>query len=210
MSARKLLEIADQVRAIAGSGLHFTEGEYDRERYQRLQALAAELANLSGAGEFEALHELYRHGDRGYVTPKLDTRLAVFRDDRVLLVQERSDGRWALPGGFVDVGDTPSGSAIRETQEEARVTARVTALAGVFDNRVNPTIPPQLFQVFRLVFTGVLVDPEATPSAGDETTDADFHSLDALPELSPGRTLAEQIDCAYQVHKGLRQNAHYD
>ena len=210
MSARNLLEIADELRAIAASGLHFTEGEFDRERYARLQSLAARLANLSGAGAFEPLEELFRTGDRGYVTPKIDTRLAVFRGERVLLVRERSDGRWSLPGGFVDVGDSPSSSAVREMSEEAGVAARVTGLAGVFDNRLNPLAPAQLFQVFKLVFTGELIDPSQAPSTSAETDAVEYHSLETLPELSPGRTLETHIRYAYAFSRGEQTSTHYD
>src|SRR5262245_43480956 len=114
---RKLIECADELRAIASTGLHFTENLYDRERYDRLLALAARFASLAGAGDEAELGARYRSADDGYVTPKLDVRMAVFRDGQVLLVQERSDECWCLPGGYVDVGDSPSEAAERETSE---------------------------------------------------------------------------------------------
>ena len=115
----RVIQIADELRALATTGLHFTEGPFDRERYDRLLVLAAELASLGGAGERALVLDLYRAADQGYVTPKLDVRMALFRGDRVLLVRERVDGRWCMPGGFVDVGDSPTEAAARETIEEA-------------------------------------------------------------------------------------------
>jgi ADP-ribose pyrophosphatase YjhB (NUDIX family) len=194
----RLIEIADELRALASTGLHFTEGEYDRERYARLLELAAELAALGGAGEPKRLIELFRE-DFGYVTPKLDVRLALFRGDRVLLVRERADGRWALPGGFVDVGDSPSEAAARETREEAGIAARVERLAGIFDNRLHPDCPAHLFHIHKLVFVGHALDPHAHPRAGSEASDADFHPLDALPELSLSRTLPLHLSHARRV-----------
>ena len=171
---RDLLAIADQIRALATPGLHYTEGPFDRERYEKLLVLAARLAARGASDEPLALERVFRAADEGYVTPKLDVRLALFRGDRVLLVRERMDGRWSLPGGFVDVGDTPSEAAVREAAEEAGVTARVERLAGVFDTRLQPDCPPHLFHIHKLVFVGRLLDPAAEPRAGSEATDAAF------------------------------------
>jgi len=195
----RLIQIADELRALATTGLHFTEGEFDRARYDRLLVLAAELAALECGAEPQRLMELFRDADRGYVTPKLDVRMAVFRGDGVLLVRERADGRWSLPGGFVDVGDSPTEAAARETLEEAGVVARVRRLAGIFDNRLHPDCPAHLFHIHKLVFVGELVDAGAVPRAGSEASDAGFHALDALPELSLGRTLPLHLEHARRV-----------
>jgi len=195
----RLLQIADELRALATTGLHFTEGVFDRERYERLLRLAAELGSLGGAGEWPRVLELYRGADEGYVTPKLDVRMALFRGDRVLLVRERVDGRWCMPGGFVDIGDSPSDAAARETLEEAGVVARVHRLAGLFDNRLHPDCPAHVFHIHKLVFVGELSDPDAAPRAGSEASDAAFHALDALPELSLGRTLPLHLEHARRV-----------
>lgn len=195
----RLIQIADELRALATTGLHFTEGPFDRERYDRLLLLAAELASLGGAGEPRHVLDLYRAADEGYVTPKLDVRMALFREDRVLLVRERVDGRWCMPGGFVDVGDSPTEAAARETLEEAGVVARVRRLAGVFDNRLHPDCPAHVFHIHKLVFVGDLSDAGAMPRAGSEASDAAFHPLDQLPELSLGRTLPLHLHHARRV-----------
>jgi ADP-ribose pyrophosphatase YjhB (NUDIX family) len=195
----RLIQIADQLRALATTGLHFTESDFDRERYERLLLLAAELAALQAAAEPQRLIELFRAADVGYVTPKLDVRMALFRGDGVLLVRERVDGCWSLPGGFVDVGDSPTEAAARETLEEAGVVARVRRLAGIFDNRLHPDCPAHLFHIHKLVFVGELVDAHAEPRAGSEASDAGFHALHALPELSLGRTLPLHLEHARRV-----------
>ena len=165
---RDLLAIADEIRALATTGLHYTDGPFDRERYEKLLALAARLAAHGAGDEPAVLEPLFRSADEGYVTPKLDVRLALFRGGDVLLVRERMDGRWSLPGGFVDVGDSPSEAAVREAAEEAGVEARVERLAGVFDTRLQPDCPPHLFHIHKLVFVGTLLDPNAEPRAGSE------------------------------------------
>ena len=210
---RELLAIADELRAIATTGLHFGESEYDRERYERLLALAARLAERAGAGEHEVLERVFG-AEEGYVTPKLDVRLALFRRDdageRVLLVRERQDGCWCLPGGYIDVGDSPSEAAVRETREEAGIDARVTRLVGVFDNRLRPEAPPHLFQIYKLVFLGELIDPAAEPRAGSEADAAAFHDVSALPDLSLGRTLPRDIHNALAAATTPHPNALYD
>jgi ADP-ribose pyrophosphatase YjhB (NUDIX family) len=196
---RKLLEIADEIRAVATTGLHFATGEFDRERYEKLMRLAARLGGTAADEDVTSVDGIYRGADLGYVTPKIDVRMAVFRGDRVLLIQEREDGRWALPGGYADIGDTPSESAVRETLEEAGLGVRAERLVGVFDRRLQPEAGPHPFHIYKLVFTGSLLDPAAEPRAGSEACDARFFALDALPELSLGRTLPLHIDQALRV-----------
>ena len=206
----ELIAIADRIRALATTGLHFTEGPFDRERYEKLLELAAQLAARGAGDEPAAMLQLFRAADEGYVTPKLDVRLALFRTDEVLLVRERVDGRWALPGGFVDIGDSPSEAAVREAVEEAGVLARVERLAGVFDTRLQPDCPPHLFHIHKLVFVGRLVDPAAPPRAGSEATDAAFFPVAALPELSLGRTLPLHVREALRVARDPAALPYFD
>jgi ADP-ribose pyrophosphatase YjhB (NUDIX family) len=207
---RDLLAIADEIRALATTGLHYTEGPFDRERYEKLLALAARLAAHGAGDEPLALERVFRAADEGYVTPKLDVRLALFRGDEVLLVRERMDGRWSLPGGFVDVGDSPSEAAVREAVEEAGVVARVERLAGVFDTRLQPDCPPHLFHIHKLVFVGRLLDPGADPRAGSEATDAGWFAVTRLPELSLGRTLPLHVREALRVARDPSALPYFD
>ncbi len=108
-----------RLQAIAQTGLTFTRDHYDQERYQELRLIAAEmLAAGAGIEDSEKVFDLFRH-ERGYATPKIDVRGAVLRDDQVLLVRERDDGGWTLPGGWADVGDSPSAMVVREVKEES-------------------------------------------------------------------------------------------
>ncbi len=210
MTARALLEIADQLRALATTGLHFTESPFDRTRYDQILALAARVAAAATGSDESELETIFRDADTGYVTPKLDVRMAVFRRDRVLLVRERMDGRWSLPGGYVDVGDSPADAAVRETWEEAGVQVRATRLVGIFDRRFRPETPPHLFHIHKVVFIGELLDPNANPGPGEETLEATFHPLDALPELSLGRTLAFHVEEAVRVARDPHALPYFD
>lgn len=207
--SRKLFELADEIRAIAMTGLHYTDGDFDRERYERLVSLAALIGAAGAPGEAKALEAVFR-ADAGYITPKIDVRLAVFRRGDILLVREKSDGNWAMPGGYAEVGDSPSESATRETLEEAGVETRVRGLAGLFDCRLQPTAPAHLFHIYKLVFTGELLKADAAPCAGHEVEDAAFHPLDGLPELSLGRTLPLHIQEALRVAEDPRALPYLD
>ena len=191
-----VLDWARKVRALAQNGLAFTRDPFDRERYHELEDLAAAL--LVGALEIPLEHaRALWDGEHGYATPKVDVRGAIFEDERVLLVRERSDGRWALPGGWVDVNDAPSAAVAREIREESGYEARAIKLAALIDRRRHPH-PPSIHHIYKLMFICQRTGGE--PAAGTETDAVDFFPLRALPELSTGRILAPQIERLYVHH----------
>lgn len=184
------------MRALAQNGLTFTRDPFDRERYRELQRLAAELL----AGELQippAQAEALWSGEEGYATPKVDVRGGVFSGDRVLLVRERADGKWTLPGGWVDVNDSPAAAVEREIREESGYTARAVKLAALIDRRRHPH-PPSVHHIYKLMFVCELTGGQATTSS--ETDAVGFFPVAALPELSTGRVLAPQIARLYEHH----------
>jgi len=193
----RALAWARRVQAIAQIGLTYSDNPYDRERYERLRDLAAEIFAAEVApddGDAEAsarvrLDEVLA-GLTGYPTPKVDVRALVRRDGGVLLVQERVDGRWALPGGWADVGSSPAENAVREVAEEAGVTVTPGRLLAVYD-RARHNHPPAPNHIYKLFVRCDLVAGE--PAPGTETLDAGFFDPDELPPLSSGRVTAAQI-----------------
>jgi hypothetical protein len=107
------LELARRLHALARTGLHFCGNEYDRQRYEEIERIAAELLAGHDPADRDALLALWR-GETGYVTPKVEVRGATFRDGRVLLMRETADGRWTLPGGWADVGESAGEAVARE------------------------------------------------------------------------------------------------
>ena len=145
-----ILAWARELQAIAQNGLTFTRDNYDRERYLKLQELAARmLAAELGISPAQAQH--YWEGEEGYATPKVDVRGGVFDGERVLLVRERSDGRWTLPGGWVDVNDSPSEAVAREIREESGYEARAVKLAALVDKNRHPH-PRGVHHIYKLFF----------------------------------------------------------
>jgi len=191
-----ILDLSRRLLAIAQTGLHFTHEEYDRERYREISDIAAQLLALESGHSVDELRGLWA-AESGYATPKIDVRGAVFRDDRVLLVRERTDGRWTLPGGWADVNDSPAHAVQKEIEQESGFTARVARLAAVHDGR-RRNHPRYLFHIWKLFFICELTGGSARTSY--ETTGVDFFRIDELPELSTGRATAGQIQRMYEHH----------
>jgi ADP-ribose pyrophosphatase YjhB (NUDIX family) len=188
------LEWVRQVQAIAQNGLTFTRDPFDRERYTQLSELVAQLLSGQLSIPVETARTLFE-AEHGYVTPKVDVRGGVFDGDRVLLVRERADGRWTLPGGWVDVNDAPSEAVAREIHEESGYRARAVKLAALVDKNRHPH-PPGVHHIYKLFFVCELTG--GNPAASNETDAVDFFPVGALPELSTGRVLAAQIERLYQ------------
>jgi ADP-ribose pyrophosphatase YjhB (NUDIX family) len=185
------LDFARRIAAIAGTGLHYTDAQYDRERYEQLREIAAEMMALgSGLSPGQILDFL--GNQTGYHTPRLDVRGAIFRGDEILLVQEAQDGKWAMPGGFLDVGLTGAQAIEKEVREESGLIVKASRLVGYIDRDKRGDIPPYVFHIHKLFFLCEELGGTLTPSY--ETLDARFWPLNGLPDLSGGRTLDWQIE----------------
>jgi ADP-ribose pyrophosphatase YjhB (NUDIX family) len=194
----KILEWARKVQAIAQNGLMFTHDQFDRERYGQLQQLVAAILSSELELPLERVKAFYS-ADDGYATPKVDVRGGVFDQDKVLMVRERSDGKWTLPGGWVDVNDAPSHAVEREIREESGYLSKAVKLAALFDKN-NPAHghPPGITHIYKLLFLCELTGGTATTSS--ETDAVDFFPVGSLPPLSTGRTTQSQIERLYQHH----------
>ena len=201
-----ILEWARKVQAIARNGLAFTHDPFDRERYTQLTELVASI--LSTELDIPvAQAKGFWEGEEGYVTPKVDVRGGIFEDHRVLLVRERSDGKWTLPGGWVDVNDSPSGAVEREIFEESGYRARALKLAALIDKRRHPH-PPGIHHIYKLFFLCERTGGE--PAVSSETDAVQFFPVQALPELSTGRVLASQIERLYHHHLNPELPTYFD
>lgn len=184
--------LARELLAMAQTGLHFTQDPYDRERYQRLQEMAAEIMeSSSGTPAAEILN--WSQAEFGYATPKVDVRAFILSEaHQILLIREdRDEGRWTLPGGWADVNETPSQSVIREVEEESGYQVRAKQLLAVLDREKQGHLPSFPFHVYKLFFHCEITG--GAPRANEESSESGFFAVDALPELSVSRVLARQI-----------------
>jgi ADP-ribose pyrophosphatase YjhB (NUDIX family) len=201
-----VLDLSRRLLALSQTGLHFTAEEYDRERYREIGDIAARLLELQAGVSADEVRQTWFVED-GYATPKLDVRGVVFREGRVLLVRERIDSKWTVPGGWADVNDTPSSAVLKEIEQESGFTARILKLAAVYD-RNKHNHPAYLFHSWKVFFICEITGGEARTSY--ETTAVEFFPLDGLPELSTGRSTAEQIRRMYQHHLDLQLPTEFD
>lgn len=189
------LEWAREIQALSQTGLHYAANEFQRKRYLRLHEIAAEIICQHTGLEIDQVSKLYRH-QKGYATPKVDVRGAVFDDGKLLLVRERADGGWTMPGGWADVGDIPSEAAEREVLEEAGFQVKACRVVGIYDaNRFGPL---ELFHAFKIVFLCELIGGQAQPSI--ETSEIAFFARDEVPApLSSARTNQRHIQDAFSA-----------
>lgn len=191
--------IAIKLSALAQDGLTFAANPYDVDRYRQVSRLATGLlAALSGRPADELAIELGR--DSGYATPKVDVRGAIFDDQqRVLLMQEKTDARWSLPGGWADPGDSPSSAVTREILEETGYHSSAVKLIACWDREIQQNPPPLAVHVYKLFF---LCRPDGTvqPPAALETLDVGWFAIGELPPLSLGRVNHRQLERALAHH----------
>jgi ADP-ribose pyrophosphatase YjhB (NUDIX family) len=194
---QNFLEFAKRVHAIAETGLTFNENPYDRERYEELKEISFEIMNGLSGTPVEEIAGLFAHAS-GYQTPKVDVRGVVFRDNQILMVKEKIDGRWSVPGGWADVGLSPNEIAVKEVWEESGLLTRAVKLLAVLDKKCHqhPPTPWYTYKIF------ILCEIEGGElQAGMETLDANFFDLENLPELSTDRITNSQIELLFEYYQ---------
>jgi len=193
----ELLQLVKQVQALAENGLHFSENDYDLDRYQVLEEISLRMLSLVTGLSAETI-ELTTPERNGYRTPKVDVRAIIFNDrDEILMVKERVDSRWSLPGGWCDVGYTPTETAEKEAFEEAGIKVKVSRLLAVFDKKCHDH-PEDLFYSYKIFLECEAENYEI--NTGMETLDVGFFRQDNLPELSTPRNTAGQINKMFDFH----------
>ncbi|AFD25260.1 NUDIX hydrolase [Deinococcus gobiensis] len=187
-----------ELHSIAQAGLTYTRDPYDRERFGRLRDLTAELLAARTGQDVAEVTEILR-AEQGYLTPKVDVRAVVLNAaGEVLLTREREDGRWSLPGGWADPGESPRMIAVREVREETGREVRAVRLLAALDKAQHPH-PPDLWAVYKLFLLCELTGPETAHTENIETLESAFFAPDALPPLSLGRNLPEQVRRAVEL-----------
>ncbi len=187
------LEWAREIQAISQTGLHYAENNYQAQRYSRLSEISAEIISSHADIDGSDLVKIFNQ-QIGYATPRIDVRGAVFQAGNLLLVRERLDGGWTMPGGWVDVGDTPSGAVEREVHEESGFVVKARKIIGVYD--ANRTGPLEIFHAFKIVFLCDIISGQACTS--DETSEVKFFAESDLPQILSGeRTRPRHLEDAF-------------
>ncbi|VEP17635.1 putative ADP-ribose pyrophosphatase YjhB [Hyella patelloides LEGE 07179] len=204
----KWIEWARELQAISQTGLHYATGQFDRERYRRIEAISSEiLANYTNLSVDEFLK--FNAAEFGYATPKVDVRGVIFKNAKILLVREIADrGRWTLPGGWADVNETPSESVIREVFEESGFETRVVKLLAAYDREKQQHPPAFPYHVYKLFFHCEIVGGNAKVS--NETSEIAFFGEAEIPELSESRVKKEQISRFFKLYQKPNSPTEFD
>lgn len=184
-----------EIQAIAQNGLAYSANQFDKERYERLRVVAAEMATYKANRSLEELIDIFS-AEKGYATPKIDVRAFILKNNKLLLVKERFEDLWSLPGGWADTNESPSESVIRESKEETGFQVSVIKLLALWD-KLKHEHPPQWPHAYKCIFHCEIVSGE--PEESFEISDIDFFELDHLPPLSTHRITQRQIEKLYQA-----------
>jgi ADP-ribose pyrophosphatase YjhB (NUDIX family) len=194
--APEWLQWARELHQIGQTGLYYTQNEFDRQRFSRLMAMSAEMIDhQTGLGVEQVQAAL--SAQPGYVTPKVDVRGAIFKEDQLLMVQEVTDGCWSMPGGWADVNFPPSAMVEREVWEETGLRVKANRLVGIYEAN-HDREPIQVFHSYKVVFLCETISGDLTTSF--ETPNVGFFPLNKIPELSIYRTNMRIIQDAYSRH----------
>jgi ADP-ribose pyrophosphatase YjhB (NUDIX family) len=190
------LHWAQRLQAISQTGLAYCrDSPFDQQRYESIREIAAEIiVHSAGLKDPTPILDFFK-GDLGYATPKVDVRAAVFDQNRLLLVREREDGCWTLPGGWADIGTSPAANTVREVKEESGYDVEVLKLAALYDRNRHghPPIPSHAYKLFFICrLTG------GSPSHSNETDGVGFFAEDAIPPLSLTRVVPAQISHMFE------------
>jgi ADP-ribose pyrophosphatase YjhB (NUDIX family) len=202
----KWLEWAKQLQSIAQTGLTYTKDIYDMERYEILRNISIDILEHYTKMDKRVIKDLFAN-ETGYATPKVDIRAVVFKDNQILMVRENSDGAWALPGGWADIGLAPSEVAIKEVKEESGFDVKAVKLLAVFDKKCHPH-PPSSSHVYKMMIQCEIIGGK--PKEGIETSAVQFFSKNELPPLSTARNTKSQIELAFNYLKNPEKPVYFD
>ena len=186
---KTILDYLIRVQAMAKTGLTYAKDAYDIERYEELRERTDELLEAHSNLDLEELNLHFEKLDP-YPTPKVDVRGVILREGKVLLIKEKSDQKWAMPGGWADVGISPSENVVKEVWEESGLEVKVERLLAVWD-KMKHDHPADLNHVYKLNFLCRVTGGEL--KAGHEVLEAGFFDPENLPELSLMRNTETQI-----------------
>ena len=202
----KWLEHAIEIQSLAQAGLAYTDNVYDIERYERLRQISAEMISEKTDMPTEKVRDLFC-GETGYQTPKLDTRAAIFKDGRILLVHEKN-GTWALPGGWCDVLESVGSNTLKEVREETGLEVKAVRLIAVQDrNKHNK--PVYAYGVCKIFVLCEFVGGKFRENI--ETTEIRYFFLDELPDnMAEEKTTKEQVKMCFEAYGDQNRQTLFD
>ncbi|MEH7356717.1 NUDIX hydrolase [Neobacillus drentensis] len=202
----KWLEWAKQLQSIAQTGLAYSKDVYDLERFELIRNISVEILSQQTKLDKTVIKDLFA-SETGYATPKVDIRAVIFKDKKILMVKENTDGKWSLPGGWGDIGLTPSEVAVKEVKEESGFNVKATKLLAVLDKKCHPH-PPSPYHVYKMFIQCEIIGGQA--KEGIETSEVEFFAENELPPLSIARNTKSQIEMAFKHLYNPQEPVYFD
>lgn len=199
------LEWAKELQFIAQTGLTYSKDVFDLERFERIREISAEILSSYSEIPIYRVKELFCN-ETGFQTPKIDTRAAIFKDSKILLVKERN-GTWSLPGGWVDVNQTVKSNTEKEVKEEAGLDVEATQIIAVQD-RNKHNLPPYAYNVCKFFIRCEIKGGHFEPNI--ETTESRYFGMDELPLLAEEKNSEEQIKMCFSAYNNNNWNIQFD
>jgi len=204
---RTLFERLKRIQALAEIGLEYSNTNYDIERYREIQEICLEMLEQLTDVPITKIQAIIQENN-GYKTPKVDVRAVVFNaEGQILLVQEKVDNCWSLPGGWADVGYTPRQIAEKECFEEAGLTVKSSRLIAIMDKTAQQ-MPPEFEYVYKIFIRCEPVDDRL--SIGEEAIGVGWFNENELPELSKPRNIESQIHLMFEYFRGEKTEVYLD
>lgn len=189
------LQWAIELQSLAQAGLTYGKDEYDKERYERIRDISAEMIARKSDISIEKVKDLFCN-ESGYQTPKIDTRAAIFENDKILLVRE-TNGKWSLPGGWVDVNVSVGNNVVKEVKEESGLDVKVDKVIAIQD-RAKHNLPVYAYGVCKVFAQCSVIGGNFEPNI--ETTEFCYFTEDDLPELATEKNNEEQIKMCFSAY----------
>ncbi|PHS66981.1 MAG: hypothetical protein COB12_04785 [Flavobacterium sp.] len=206
---QKVIKLIRELQAISQNGLLFAETPFHKERYEKVLTIATELFSINSNIPVKELKNIFLE-QKGYATPKLDTRAVIVENNKILFVREKDDQKWSLPGGWVEVGETPKMNIIKEVFEECGINIEVKKLLGVYDKDLHDKEPTSIFQVFSFFFYCEILKSDFKLIKGSEIDAIGFFQKDKLPPLSNLRINKWEIERVLELLKTPNVKTDFD
>lgn len=199
------LEWAKELQFLSQVGLAYSKDAFDIERFKRIREISAEMISYQSDIPLEKVKDLFCN-ETGFQTPKLDTRAAIFDNKKILLVKE-SNGKWSLPGGWVDVNESIKSNIIKEVKEEAGLDVNAVRLIALQDRNMHNK-PVYVYGICKVFVLCEIIGGHFSPNI--ETVESKFWGLDEIPSLSEEKNTMEQIEMCFNAYQAKKWDVQFD
>lgn len=199
-----LIKLAMELQSIAQNGLTYTKDQFDKERFERVREISAQVMAMKTDFSIEKVKDVFCN-ETGYQTPKIETRAAMFSKNKILLVKEQE--KWSLPGGWVDYDETIASSTIKEVKEETGldiIPSRVIAI----QDRNKHNSPKFAYGICKVFMLCSIIGGSFQPN--NETTESGFFSLEELPNLDENKTVYNQVEMCFEAFNSKKWEVIFD